>query len=95
MLLLQWTSNPSRPHFVSVACSGTNPNGSEIVRLPHNLGQQQASWSSAVSTAATSERAKHSKAKLTGDIRGEVTNCVEAEFRDAYMGQVVEQSRYL
>jgi hypothetical protein len=24
-----------------------------------------------------------------------VTNCVEAEFRDAYMGQVVEQSRYL
>jgi len=77
MLLLQWTSNPSRPHFVLVACSGTNPNGSEIVRLPHNLGEQLASWSSAGSTAATSERANHSKAKLNRDIGVEVTNWVE------------------
>lgn len=78
MLLLQWTSKPSRPHFVSVACSGTNPNGSEIVRLPHNLGEQLASWSSAGSMAATCKRANHSKGRLTRDIGVEVTNCVES-----------------
>lgn len=65
---MQWTSKPSRPHFVLV---GTNPNGSKILRLPHFLGEQLAPRSTG-SMAAIWVRVMHSKSKLKEDIGAEV-----------------------
>lgn len=35
MVTAAW--KPSQPHLVTAACSGTSPDGKEMVTLPHSL----------------------------------------------------------